>query len=236
MKGIIKVKKEIASGVLLATFDLLGKNVNFKPGQFFFITIPKLNYPDSKGNMRHFSIVNSPNEKGIITMATRIRKSSGFKETLRELPVGSAVIIGSALGDFVLPKEYVNPLVFIAGGVGITPFMSMLNYIKEESLPYDVTLVYSNKDEDSTAFLTDLRKLASKSRRFKLILTMTQDTKWKGERGRINTQFVKNHILDLDKKTFYVAGPPAFNDAVLKSLKELKIKNKNIISENFFGY
>lgn len=236
MKGIIKAKKEIARGALLVTFDLLGKNVNFKPGQFLFITIPKLIYPDSKGNMRHFSIVNSPNEKGIITMATRMREGSGFKKTLQELPVGSEVIIGNALGNFILPKEYANPLVFIAGGIGITPFISMLTYASEESSPYDVTLIYSNKDEGSTAFLADLERLADQNKRLKLILTMTQDAKWKGERGRIDAGFIQQHVLDLDQKTFYVAGPPAFNDAVLKSLKELEIKNKNIIFENFFGY
>lgn len=236
MKGIIKAKKEIAKRALLVTFDLLGKNFNFKPGQFFFITIPKLIYPDSKGNIRHFSIVNSPNEKGIITMATRMREGSGFKETLQELPVSSEVIIGNALGNFILPKNYVNPLVFIAGGIGITPFMSMLSYISEESLPYDITLIYSNKDKTSTVFLADLRKLADRNKRFKLILTMTQDEKWKGGKSRVDAQFIKDHVLSLDKKTFYVVGPPAFNDAVLKSLKELKIKNKNIIFENFFGY
>jgi len=80
MKTKIKEIREIAKGTLLVKLDLLGKNINFKPGQFFFITIPQLNYPDSKGNVRHFSIVNSPNEKNTITIATRIREESGFKK------------------------------------------------------------------------------------------------------------------------------------------------------------
>lgn len=236
MKAVIKRKKEIAKGTLLVTFDLLGKKIDFKPGQFFFLTIPKLNYPDRDGNIRHFSIVNSPNEEGIITMATRVRQESGFKKTLAELSLGSKVEVGYALGNFTLPKNYENLLVFIAGGIGITPFISMLSYIVEEHLPYKITLIYSNRDKASTAFLDELTRIKSRNKNFKLVLTMTQDQKWRGEKNRIDRQFIKRHIPDFRTRVFYVAGPPDFNEAIIKSLKDLKIEGKNIIFENFFGY
>lgn len=236
MKAEIKEKKEIAKGTLLIKFDLLGKNINFKPGQYFFITIPKLNYSDNKGNIRHFSVVNSPGEKNVITMATRIREESGFKKTLNELPLGSPVEIGAVTGDFVLPKNYSKPLVFVAGGIGVTPFMSMLRYFDEEKLPYDITLIYSNRDQGSTAFLEELNERKSRNKNLKLILTMTQDSAWKGDNRRIDSQFIASKIPDFLNKTFYISGPPVFNEAVGKALKELKIENKNILVENFSGY
>lgn len=236
MKAKIKEKKEVAKGTLQVTFDLLGNQIDFKAGQFFFITIPKLNYPDDHGNRRHFSIVNSPNEKNIITMTTRIREESGFKKTLRELPVDSEVEIGEILGNFVLPQDYDKSLVFIAGGIGITPFMSMLHLIDEEKFPYKITLIYSNRDQESTAFLNELEEIKNRNENIKLVFTMTEDLSWKGENRKIDGQFITDHIADFKDKTFYISGPPAFNEAIVKNLNELKIEDKNIFAENFSGY
>lgn len=234
MKAKIKEKKIIAKGTLFATFDLLGKTVKFKAGQYFFITIPKLKYDDPRGNIRHFSIVNSPNQNKIISMATRLREESGFKKTLKDLPFGSEVEIGSTTGDFILPKSPDQELVFIAGGIGITPFMSMLKFITEEKLPFNVTLIYSNKDRSSTAFFKDLKELEKKNKNIKILFTMTQDPMFKGEKGRIDAKFIKRNIKNYQQKIFYVSGPKAFNQEIIKILKDLKIKN--IKSEEFWGY
>lgn len=234
MKAVIKNKKEIAKDTLCVTFDLLGKEVNFKPGQYFFITIPKLNYDDPRGNIRHFSIVNSPLEKGIIKMATRLREQSGFKKTLRELDKGSEVTIGSVTGDFTLPKDENKELIFIAGGIGITPFISMLNYINQKKLSTKVTLIYSNRNKESTPFFDELKKLEKKNKNIKIIFIMTQDENWKGEKRRIDKELIEDYVKNFENCTFYVAGPPSLNDAVLKTLKELGVKN--IVRENFSGY
>jgi ferredoxin-NADP reductase len=236
MKAKIKDKKEVAKGTLQVTFDLLGNQIDFKAGQFFFITIPKLNYPDDHGDRRHFSIVNSPNQKGIITMTTRIREESGFKKTLRDLPIDSEVEIGEIMGNFVLPDDYDKSLVFIAGGIGITPFMSMFHFIDEEKLLYDITLIYSNRDQESTAFLDELEEIKNRNKNIKLVFTMTEDSSWKGENRKIDGQFIIDHISDFKNKIFYISGPPAFNEAIAKTLSELKIEDKNILAENFSGY
>lgn len=236
MKAKIKDKKEIAKGTLLVTFDLLGNQIDFKAGQYFFITIPKLNYPDNSGNIRHFSIVNSPNEKGMITMATRIREESGFKKTLNEVPIGSEVEIGGIVGNFILPKDYSKSLVFVAGGIGITPFISMLRFTDEEKIPYDITLIYSNRDRESTAFLEELEAIQNRNKKIKLVLTMTDDLLWKDETRKIDGQFIMDHVDDFKDKIFYISGPPVFNEAITKTLKDLKIEGKNIFAENFSGY
>lgn len=235
MQGTLKAREEIAQGTLLATFDLLGNEVEYIPGQFVIVTLPQLPYPDDRGGRRHFSIVNSPNVKGIIQIATRIR-DSGFKKTLNEMPLGSPVELGPIAGRFILPETTNRPLVFIAGGIGITPFMSMLSYIKEMKLPHAVSLLYSNKDTASTAFFADLESLAESIPGLKLVFSMTQDPHWQGETGRIDGEFIKKYVSDLQNPLFYVVGPPGMNDAVYQTLIDLQIPPENIKRERFTGY
>lgn len=235
MKAKIVDKKIIATNTLWVKFDLLGKEINFKPGQYFYLSLINPPYKDSRGNERHFSIVNSPNQKGVIEMATRILESA-FKKSLNEILVGSEVEIGMIGGSFILPKSIKKPLVFISGGIGITPFMSMLKFINEEKLPYKVILIYSNRNKESTAFFEELNNLSKKNSNFKIIFTMTDDNEWQGEKRIIDSQFIKDYVSDLENGVFMTAGPPKMVEAIVKTLKDLGIKNKNIISENFTGY
>lgn len=235
MKARIKSKKEVAKGTLLVEYDLLGKTVDFKAGQYFFVTLPKLEFPDERGNSRDFSIVNSPNEKGILSNATRIR-DSGYKKTLAWLPVGSMVEVGFPAGSFTLPESVEKPLVFIAGGIGITPFMSILRFVKEEKLPFKITLIYSNRDKDSTAFFDQILELSRKIPFFRLIITMTKDQNWPGEKRRVDSRFLKDYLKDFDNTLFYVAGPPQMNEAVASTLTQIDVRRENIKQENFTGY
>lgn len=235
MEGTLKSREEIAKGTELFTFDLLGKEISFTPGQFIFVTIPNLLYPDDRGGRRQFSITNTPTQKGIIAIATRIR-DSGFKKTLMEMPLGARVQLGPTAGRFVLPEDTQRPLVFIAGGIGIGPFMSMLRHIKEQALPYVITLLYSNKDKASTAFFTELKEMPGNIPGLSVIFSMTQDPSWQGETGRIDAGFVKKHIPDLQKPIFYVVGPPAMNAAIIQTLLEIQVAKENIRQESFAGY
>lgn len=235
MLGKIQDKKEIAKGTLQVTFEIEDEQFTFKPGQYAFITLVNPKFPDERSSKRHFSIVNSPNQKGIITIATRIR-DSGFKKSLQELPNNSAVEIGPIAGSFILPLDSRRPLVFIAGGIGITPFISMFCYIKEEHLPYQITLIYSNRDQSSAAYLPELQELAQTLPNFKLILTMTEDASWDGENRRIDTQFIKDYTKGLQDPLYFVVGPPAMVDAIQRALLEAGVAPENIKIENFTGY
>jgi ferredoxin-NADP reductase len=236
LRARIKEKQEVAKGTLLVTFDLLGKEVDFKPGQYFFVTLPDVGYRDDRGLRRHITVVTSPNEKGVLGLATRMRDSA-FKRSLAELPVGAEVDVEQPKGDFTLPEETSRPLVFVAGGIGITVFHSMLRYIAEEQLPYRIALIYSNRDRESTAFLDELRELEQEIPRFGLIVTMTQDPDWPGENRRIDAQFFEDHLGDdLNLYRFLVAGPPAMAEAVQKALHEAGVKEGNVSAERFSGY
>jgi ferredoxin-NADP reductase len=236
VRARIKEKQEVAKGTLLVTFDLLGEELSFTPGQYFHVTLPDLGDDDDKGLRRHITVVTSPNEKGVLGFATRMRDSA-FKRTLRELPVGSEVDVEPPKGSFGLPEDPARPLVFVAGGIGITVFRSMLRYISEERLPYRVTLIYSNRDRESTAFLDELRELEQALPGFRLVLTMTQDPDWEGETRKVGAGFVHDYLDDdLNGYTFLVAGPPAMTEGVQGALQEAGVRDENVIAERYSGY
>jgi ferredoxin-NADP reductase len=236
MRARIKEKHEVAKGTLLVTFDLLGEEVDFRPGQYFFVTLPDVGHQDDRGLRRHITVVTSPNERGVLGFATRMRDSA-FKRTLRKLPMGAEVDVEAPKGQFALPEDLSRPLVFVAGGIGITVFRSMLRYIREEQLPYRVTLIYSNRDRESTAFLDELEELERELRDVRLILTMTQDPGWDGETRKVNTRFFHDYLGDdLNEFTFMVAGPPSMAEGVQHALADAGVKEENMIAERYTGY
>jgi ferredoxin-NADP reductase len=236
VRARIKEKQEVAKETLLVTFDLLGEQVDFRPGQYFFVTLPDVGEHDERGLRRHITVVTSPNERGVLGLATRMRDSA-FKRTLRQLPVGAEVDVEPPKGKFSLPEDPAQPLVFVAGGIGITVFRSMLRYIHEERLPYQVTLIYSNRDRESTAFLDELRQFEQTLASLRLILTMTQDSGWQGETRKIDAEFFRDHLGDhLNGYTFLVAGPPAMTEAMERALAEAGVDDENVVAERFSGY
>lgn len=236
MQARIKEKREVAKGTLLVTFDLLGEEVAFSPGQYFYVTLPSLGDEDDKGLRRHISVVTSPNEQGVLGLATRMRDSA-FKRTLRELPVGSEVEVEPPEGDFGLPEDPSRPLVFVAGGIGITVFRCMLRYIADRGLGHRVTLVYSNRDRASTAFLDELAELEERIPGLRVVLTMNEDPEWDGETRMVDEAMLRDVLGDeFDATTFLVAGPPPMVDAVVESLEGAGLPEGQIRPDKFSGY
>lgn len=236
MQAKIKEKREVAKGTLMVVFDLLGEEVDFRPGQYFWVTLLDPPYDDEKGPRRHISVVTSPNERGVLGLCTRLRDSA-FKRSLAELPVGTDVDVEQPKGDFVLPEETEQPFVFIAGGIGITVFRCMLRYIAEEGLPHRVTLVYSNRDRESTAFLDELTELERDNANIKLVLTMTNDEGWSGETRRVDAGFLRDHLDgDLSSYKYMVAGPPKMVEGVAETLEQAGIPEEQVEAGRFSGY
>jgi len=236
VRAKVKGKREVAKGTLFVLFDLLGQEVDFRAGQYFWVTLLDPPYEDEKGPRRHISVVTSPNERGVLGLCTRLRDSA-FKRSLAELPVGAEVEVEQPKGDFVLPDETDLPLVFLAGGIGITVFRSMLRSIVEERIPHRVTLVYSNRDRESTAFLDELTELARDHNNIDLVLTMTDENEWDGERRKIGPELLRDHLDgDLAGYRYLLAGPPAMVEAVTASLRDAGIPEERIQPERFSGY
>ena len=236
MRALIKEKKEVAKGTLLVIFDLLGEEADFRPGQYFWVELPNVGLDDERGLRRHISVVTSPTERGVLGLATRVRDTA-FKRTLAELPVGAEVDVEEPKGQFALPEETDRAYVFVAGGIGITVFRSMLRFIRDEGLPYRVTLIYSNRDRESTAFLDELEELERELPGLRLVLTMTDDPDWDGETRRVDTAFLADHLGEgLNDFTFMVAGPPGMAEGVQAVLADAGVAEENVIAQRFSGY
>jgi len=235
VRATVKEKREVARGTLLAIFDLGGQVVDFRAGQYFWVELLDPPYEDEKGPRRHISVVTSPTERGVLGLCTRIRDSA-FKRSLAELEVGAEVEVEEPKGDFKLPEDTEPHYVFIAGGIGITVFRSMLRYIADTGEPYDVTLVYSNRDRASTALLDELTELESQIPGFELVVTMTGDPEWTGESRRVDADFLGDKLGELADYTYLLAGPPPMVEGVVEQLNEAGVPEAQIEPDRFSGY
>jgi ferredoxin-NADP reductase len=235
MRAPVTEKREVAKGTLLVLFGV-DEYPDYRPGNYFWVELPDRGHNDERGLRRHISLVTSPTEKGVVGLATRVRDTA-FKQTLAELEVGDEVEVEEPKGTFALPEETSQRYVFIAGGIGITVFRSMLRYIADLELPYDVTLLYSNRERESAAFLDELEELDARIPGLTVVLIMTGDPNWEGEKRKLDAAVI-NELLDgsLNGFTFLIAGPPAMVEGVAEELKLAGVDEERILPSRFAGY
>jgi ferredoxin-NADP reductase len=234
VRAVVRETRELAEGTLLALFAV-EDYPDYRPGAYFWVELPDRGHDDEKGLRRHISLVTSPTEHGVVGLATRLRDTA-FKRTLAELEVGDEVQVEEPKGSFLLPEETDVEYVFVAGGIGITVFRSMLRYIADSGEPYRVTLVYSNRDRSSTPFLDELAELEQGIPGLRVVLTMTDDEAWEGERRRVDPAMLADVLGGLDGRTFLVAGPPAMAEGVADSLREAGVPEERVRADRFSGY
>ena len=234
MRATVAETRQVAKGTLLVTFAV-EDYPDYRPGAYFWVELPDRGHDDEKGLRRHISLVTSPTQKGVVGLATRLRDSA-FKQTLSELEVGDEVVVEEPKGTFLLPEDTGAKYVFVAGGIGITVFRSMLRYIRDEQAPYEVTLVYSNRDRESAAFLDELEELERQVPGLTVLLTMTDEEGWDGESRRIDAAMLREHLGDLDGYHYLVAGPPAMTEAVVAELHGAGVPEDSVLAGKFSGY
>jgi ferredoxin-NADP reductase len=234
VRAVVRETRELAEGTLLALFAV-EDYPDYRPGAYFWVELPDRGHDDEKGLRRHISLVTSPTEHGVVGLATRLRDTA-FKRTLAELEVGDEVQVEEPKGSFLLPEDTDVEYVFVAGGIGITVFRSMLRYIADSGEPYRVTLVYSNRDRSSTPFLDELAELEQGIPGLRVVLTMTDDEAWEGERRRVDPAMLADVLGGLDGRTFLVAGPPAMAEGVADSLREAGVPEERVRADRFSGY
>ncbi len=235
LRAVLSQREQVAEGTVRFDFDLGDATLDFQPGQFFNIDLVDPLYTDERGSHRHFTILNSPHLAHRVSLATRMRDSA-FKRSLRDMPLGSPVEIGDVGGNFTLPAGTSQPLVFLAGGIGITPFFCMSTFIMEECSPHQVTLLYSNRNRASAAFLSQLQSYDAQSPSFHLVAIMTDDEGWEGESRRLDAEVIKAHVADLTTCFFMMAGPQAMNEALSAELVSLGIPREQVKADHFLGY
>jgi ferredoxin-NADP reductase len=234
MKATVAEKREVAKGTLLVLFAV-EDYPEYRPGAYFWVELPDRGHTDEKGLRRHISLVTSPTEDGVVGLATRLRETA-FKRTLAELEVGDEVQVEEPKGSFLLPEDTAAEYVFVAGGIGITVFRSMLRYVADASLPYRITLVYSNRDRESSAFLDELEQLERRIEGLKVVLTMTDEEGWEGESRRLDADVLGELVGGLEDKTFFVAGPPGMVEGVSESLLAAGLPEDRVVAGKFSGY
>lgn len=210
----------------------------FDAGQTCDVTIPSPPYQDDKGSSRTFSIASPPANLPRVMFATRLT-GSAFKRSLLEAPVGFEVELDGPSGSFVLHRNSAKPAVFFAGGIGITPFRSIIADATLRRLPHRITLFYSNRTPASTAFLADLEAWRRQNPNFHLVATIAEpsaDQPWTHDVGLIDAAFVSARLRDWSDAICYLAGPPAFVKAMRGVLGAVGADPDNLRTEEFDGY
>jgi len=210
---------------------------SFEPGQA--VCFELVDRPAGVGQShRAFSLVSAPFENTLV-VATRMRDSA-FKRALEALPDGASIKLEGPFGELTLHEDATRPAVFIAGGIGITPFISVLRQAGKDGRSHRLFLIYSNRRPEDAAFLDELQELEQESKNFRLLATMTgmkqSARKWDGETRRINADMVKDFVGDLVAPIYYVVGPPAMVKAMRGMLQEAGVAEDSMRSEEFYGY
>jgi ferredoxin-NADP reductase len=209
----------------------------YRAGQFIDITLLGPPETDSEGNTRGFSISSAPHEN-VIMITTRVRDTA-FKRVLRSMPIGTSVKIEGPFGDLRL-HHAARPAVVLTGGIGITPFRSiLLETIRDGGLPYPVVVLYANRRPKDAAFLDEFRELARQDPNLTFVPTMSgleSGEPWEGERGHIDASMLARHLGGMTDAIYYLTGPPGMVHGLRTMLVATGVDEDDIRTEEFTGY
>lgn len=218
-------------------YNKQNQNLQYKPGQYAIVDLGTKEDPE--GPLRSFTMASSPTEEDFILISTRIRDTI-FKKKLASLDVGTYMNVTAPLGKFVLDEDYSKTAVFLSGGIGVTPFRSMIKYATDKRLPVKITMFDSNRNEDNIIYKIEFDECANLNSNLNVVYTLdVSDNDWKGERGYINQAMVTKYLNsnELDDSIYYICGPPVMLKAMQKLLQDdLHIPNQRIKIEEFTGY
>ncbi len=208
---------------------------HFTSGQYGGFTLINPSETDAGGPTRRFSLLSAPDEPHIM-IATRVQPSA-YKRILLNLPLGSAVKFAGPTGNFTLHESTAIPAVFIAGGIGIVPFYSMLKHAKRQASSLPCYLFYGNQSRDDAAFLAELTTLAATYPALHFIPTLAKpDANWQGETGWMNADLIQQYLPDIMTPFYYICGSPVMVTTLQETLAEMGIDEDRIRVEDFPGY
>ncbi len=236
MRIHLKERRQETAEVISFIFDLGGQSFTHRPGQYVNYELDSLAFPDERGPQRHFTISSSPTEKGIIRFTTRMR-GSGFKETLRHAPLGYELTAGEAAGRFVLPVRETRRHIFIAGGIGVTPFRSMLRFAVDAKEPIQGLMFYFNPSSAEIVFRQELEEIARQMPTFSLVQVLSQpEAGWTGEQGKLDEELVRKYVPEPDRSLYWISGPPGMVSAYQELLQAMGVEEGAIRLDKFIGY
>ncbi|HVA97238.1 MAG TPA: hypothetical protein VND99_06285 [Candidatus Acidoferrales bacterium] len=210
---------------------------NFAPGQYMEWTLPHQD-TDSRGNRRYFTVASSPTEDSIHLGIKFYPQGSSFKKALIAMDEKTPIVAGNVAGDFTLPNDPKTKLVFIAGGIGVTPFRSMIKYCIDKKEERPIVLFYANKVISEFAY-TDIFEQAEKigiKTVYALTDTHSVPKDWHGKVGRITSEMIKEEVPDFMERFFYLSGPHPMVTGYEETLREMGVPLTHIKKDFFPGY
>jgi ferredoxin-NADP reductase/Na+-translocating ferredoxin:NAD+ oxidoreductase RnfD subunit len=231
LKEIRPISKQVYDFVFVPD-----RKPEFEPGQYMEWTLPYQKH-DSRGNRRTFSIASSPTEDAVHLGVKFYEPGSTYKTALRNLKPGQGMYAGQIGGEFTLPKDTTEKLVFIAGGIGITPFRSMLKYIIDTGQTRNIVLFYAVSSPDEIAYKEILDEASKHGVQVIQVLGSKEvPAAWTGLTGYVDTALISERVPDYAERTFFVSGPPFMVDAIKRNLHQLHVGRERIVSDYFPGY
>lgn len=227
-------RQEIGKDIYNFTFKT-DKVFKFKAGQYMEWTLGHKK-TDNRGNRRFFTIASSPTEQEIHLGVKFYDHPSSFKKKMLNMQLGENIVAAQLAGDFVLPRNQNEKLVFIAGGIGITPFRSMLKYLLDNNEKRSIIMFYSNRTEDEIVY-EDVLYDAWKKLGISILCTLTDKTPqdWTGYKGYITPEMIMREVPDYKQRIFYISGSHVMVSSFKKSLAELGIPRRKIKTDFFPG-
>jgi len=206
--------------------------VQYTAGQFIELSIPH-EQPDTRGMKRWFTLSSSPTE-ALLSITTKIagEHGSSFKAALQKLTSGTAVTMSTSMGDFVLPKLVQTPLIFVAGGIGITPFHSMLTWLADTKETRPIKLLYGVKSEAEIVFQSTFDKANVHA----TIVVGQPSAAWGGERGNLSAELILGLEKPSEDALVYVSGPEPMVEMLHRDLHKAGLRKEQIVGDYFPGY
>ena len=236
-KAILKARDSLCNGTTGLYFEK-PDGFKFKPGQFANFTLDSTIATDAGGSTRSLSIASAPHENDLM-VAMRMR-DTGFKRAASALPIGAPFLLEGPYGNLILHRDIARPAVFLAGGIGITPFRSMIRHATEVGSAHRIFLFYSIRRLEEAAFLKELLEMQELNLRFKFIPTITHPDgiphHWRGELGYITEPMLTRWLPDFQVPIFYIAGPPGMVAGMRQILCDAGVSDDDIRAEEFAGY
>jgi ferredoxin-NADP reductase len=232
------LRREVVADQTMAFWFARPEGFTFEAGQNATFSLLDPAEFDGFGPSRTFTIASAPHEPDLM-VATRMRDTA-FKRLLKTGPLGCRVGIEGPAGMMTLHEDASRPAVFIAGGIGITPFLSMARHAAHARLPHRIQLLYGNRRPEDAAFFDELAAMEKSNPNFRLVAIMSLMEKsqrpWSGEKGMMDRAFLARHLGDAKKAIYYLAGPPGMVMGVQTALGELGVADDDMRGEEFYGY
>ncbi len=229
----LKEVREIATGTFEYTF-LKPVGMAFVAGQYMEWMLPH-GHADSRGVRRYFTIASSPTEPDL-RLACKILKEQGssYKSCLSKLTPGDMIIASQLAGDFVLPADQNRKVGYIAGGIGITPFRSHIQFMVDTNDRRDTVLFYGANTSGDLAYI-DMLQDAKKHLHLRVVPVLAKERADGVETGYIDSDCIKKHASDYRERLWYVSGPPPMVRSAVRSLRSLGVPKRAIIKDYFPG-